>query len=165
MNSCPHCGHPEPKTVLLDSGPHFAKLVCPACHRHLKWLPQPESFKSDLSNAAKAKIRRRTKGAVLDGTSAQVKFALSIRTTKIAAARKKQDRRAFDVLMNVNDATWFIANKDRSISDLHWPAADQIENPRPTGECYNCGEDRYEHGTVCSMECMEEYTAYITRGK
>ena len=38
---CPRCGHPGPHTPGPGVGPHYARLVCGACGRFLRWLPRP----------------------------------------------------------------------------------------------------------------------------
>lgn len=39
---CPRCKkNAEPKTIIMESGPHYAKEVCSVCGRYIKWLKKP----------------------------------------------------------------------------------------------------------------------------
>jgi hypothetical protein len=66
---------------------------------------------------------RRAAGAVegrpeMAGTARQVAWAESIRDTLTAAARAAGDEQLAAGLETVTDATWFLANRDRSPSEL-----------------------------------------------
>ena len=37
--ACPQCGATKTREILLDGGPHRARLVCDACGRWIKFLP------------------------------------------------------------------------------------------------------------------------------
>ena len=41
LDNCPHCDSTRSLTVLMNSGPHHAKLTCGDCGKYIKWLPKP----------------------------------------------------------------------------------------------------------------------------
>jgi hypothetical protein len=46
------CAHPVTRTERLpDGSPHFARLTCALCNRHLRWLPRPETVERERVNA------------------------------------------------------------------------------------------------------------------
>jgi hypothetical protein len=38
---CPRCGLVDLVTVRCFTGPHYARVTCPGCQRHVCWLPHP----------------------------------------------------------------------------------------------------------------------------
>jgi hypothetical protein len=45
------CEHSETRVEQLANGPHFAKEICTACGRVLRWLPRPETLTRRRFNA------------------------------------------------------------------------------------------------------------------
>jgi len=62
----------------------------------------------------------------LEGSFRQIEYANSIRKSMLAVARKYGPPELADLLLNVRDATWFIANRGRSLGQLKWPDRGQL---------------------------------------
>ena len=41
LHLCPRCASPGPHRSGPGAGPHYARLLCGACGRWLRWLPRP----------------------------------------------------------------------------------------------------------------------------
>jgi hypothetical protein len=81
-----------------------------------------------------AKVHERTSPVPLRGTGGQIKYAESCRDSILYRAKKSGNGILHSVAMCVTDATWFIANKDKPLDQIHWPAARQMEVPRSNQE-------------------------------
>lgn len=161
---CPRCRSTEAKTVLMPEGhTHHARLMCGNCDRQLGWLPKPRNSIARPNPAVQALIRRRPRPAPLTGSEDQVKFARSVRASMIAWAESQGRDNLRMLLSCVTDASWFLANRDRRLDDLTWPAVSQVEDPRQTGKCANCGAETFDWDPHCSDECADEHTAYVTQ--
>lgn len=40
---CRNCGSIDHKEEILDTGKHYAKLVCTVCNRWVAWVPKPKN--------------------------------------------------------------------------------------------------------------------------
>lgn len=40
---CPKCQSENTREIIMETGPHYAKLVCVDCGRWIKWVPKPWS--------------------------------------------------------------------------------------------------------------------------
>lgn len=64
----------------------------------------------------------------LTGTFKQVTYAESVRRSMLARARV-QAPELVGLLLNVRDATWFLGNKTRPLSQLRYPKPEQMRGP------------------------------------
>lgn len=129
MTECPGCGSERLKTELCESGPHYAKLRCSDCGRFIKFVPRPSGSGGPPPEAVLAQVRPRENPAPLRGSEAQVKFAASCRDSILYRAKKSGNGILHSVALCVADASWFIANKDKPLDAIHWPAPSQMEGP------------------------------------
>jgi hypothetical protein len=74
-----------------------------------------------------ALVGDRTAPAALRGTEAQVKFAESCRGSILYRAKRSNNGILHAVALCVADASWFIANKDKPLAEIHWPTPRQMD--------------------------------------
>jgi len=122
IDPCPTCGATTRTPVKPPSGsPHHAAERCGACGRFLRWLPRPAGVIPD--HCLEAAVPRASP-VPLRGTARQVEWATSIRTDLLRRAAAQP--RLAQLLMTIDDATWFIANRGRPLEQLRWPAVEQL---------------------------------------
>lgn len=124
--NCPRCGSPT-REVLTPDLPHHGKLVCTGAAEHfVKWLARPQG--GDEPPVVDRRPFEPPAILVL-GTPDQRVSAESIRATMLRRCRVARLYRTAAVIGAVIDATWFLANRDRELDELRWPAPRQLEQP------------------------------------
>jgi hypothetical protein len=67
----------------------------------------------------------------LSGTLKQIDWAGSIRSNRLASARRRSPE-LVPLLSIISDSTWWIANKDAPLTDVKWPSQEQVRRaPAP----------------------------------
>jgi hypothetical protein len=121
---CPICDSTDLDARPRPPGhPHHAKAACRRCERFVKWMPRPAGPIPDYCLDA---ARTRPGPAELVGTKAQVKWARAIRDWMLVRAERDGRPRLAMLIRAIADSTWFIANRDRDLDTLRWPAPDQL---------------------------------------
>lgn len=124
---CPECGGGLVEER-CGSGPHFAKLICPRCRRHVRWMPRP-STPAGAPPPELLELARRAERplAKLRAVSRpQVSLASSCRAAMLRQALARGDRDRAAILRAVSDASWFCANGASDYSAIRWPTASQL---------------------------------------
>jgi hypothetical protein len=64
----------------------------------------------------------------LHGSPTQLDWAASIRDRLVGTARMEKRPLELLVLKSIGDASWFIANKQRGLTEIRWPVPDQLSH-------------------------------------
>ena len=116
---CKRCGsEANNQEVMPPSGPHYGKLVCASCGNFLQWLPWPRK------PIDPAKMPSHPQGAplpALKGASdKQVLFGEKCRAEMLLRVTSLEQS-LWSAIQTIDDATWWIANRDKSVASIHWP--------------------------------------------
>ena len=98
---------------------------------------QPPPWLAELSASAPARP------VPLRGTGKQVSWAEGLRKTRLTVARSRGETALLNVLLIIEDSTYYICNKAVPMAELPWPVPEQIARtgraPTPSA-CPHCGE-------------------------
>ncbi len=90
-------------------------------------MPRPDASTPPPAELVAATAGR-TAPTALRGTEGQVRWAETIRAGLLRQARRAGRLDLVPVLLSTADATWFVANRDRALDRLHWPALSQTDS-------------------------------------
>ena len=116
---CKRCQSEANNQVLTPDGPHYGKLVCASCGNFLTWLGRP------VLPINPAKLPKRDEGDPLPqmtGRSpAQIALGEGCRNMMMRKLKDRLAKNLYDAMLTIRDATFWIANKDRSAEQIRWP--------------------------------------------
>lgn len=116
--TCARCGPVELNLVLTPELKHYGKYVCGRCGRFINWAPRPAVPPERLRPPA---VQVRGAVARLEGSPAQISFAMQLRAAMISRAREDLPENVYNAVLMISDAAWWIGNKDRAPRDYRWP--------------------------------------------
>lgn len=124
MLTCPRCGSPYLVTTVLDSGPHYGRLDCGACHRWLRWIPKPhpEPTPEVFRRAAASAPAASQSMPELVGSPSQIPWVENLRPVMLARIRLDLGKDAWLAARGIASTGWWIANRTRPTSEIRWPA-------------------------------------------
>ncbi len=84
-----NCEHLNTKTIVMDSGPHYAKIVCADCEKFMGWSKKPETIERIKENGRK--IDFLTSNPMLKLTNWERQFIGSLATHPNKLSPKQQE--------------------------------------------------------------------------
>lgn len=117
---CKRCNAEANNQVLTPEGPHYGKVVCAVCGTFLTWLPTPYRA-PDMTKVPVCNPQDNLpplKGAV---SERQRDYAMNMRAMLIHKAESRLDPVLFAAMRQIQDAGFWMGNKDRAVTELRWP--------------------------------------------
>jgi hypothetical protein len=99
-----------------------------------KTAPTPGMVPPDLVMAIATAIAP----ARLHGSPAQLDWAASVRDRLLGDARGAKKPLELLVLKSIDNAGWFLGNRDRGLDEVRWPDASQLAHPDPPRDERRC---------------------------